>query len=58
MPRGLPRLLLAGEVGREFGELLMAGLPQSAQLKKDERAESRGGIGEQIAEPIELLLHA
>ena len=58
MTRGLARLLLAGEVGREFGELLVAGLPQSAQLEEDERAEAGGGVREQIAERIELLLNA
>jgi len=58
MTRRLARLLLAGEIGREFGELLVAGLPQSAQLEEDERTEAGGGVREQVAERIELLLDA
>ena len=54
----LARLLLPGELGREAGELGVAGLPQGAQLEKNEGTEAGGGIGQQIAERVELLLDA
>ena len=56
--RRLALLLLAREIRGERGELLMAGLPQAAQLEEHQRAESGARIGEQIAERIQLLLHA
>ena len=58
MLRHLARFLLARQVGGKGGELLMAGLPQRAQLKEHQRAETGFGIAQQIAERIHLFLDA
>ena len=57
VPRRLAQLSLAPQIGGESGELLMAGLPQAAQLEEHKSPESGVRIGEQIAERIQLLLH-
>ena len=56
--RDFARFLLARQVGGESRELLMAGLPECAQLEKHQRAETRFRIAEQIAERVHLFLHA
>ena len=56
--RDLARFLLARQIRGERRKLLMAGLPQRAQLKEHQRAEAGLRIAEQIAERIQLFLHA
>ncbi len=58
MLRHLARFLLARQVGGEGRELLMAGLPQCAQLEEHQRAETGFRIAEQIAQRIHLFLNA
>jgi len=54
----LARLLLARQVRGKSGQLLMAGLPQGAQLEEHQCAESGFWIAQQIAERIHLLLNS
>ena len=56
--RHLARFLLPGQIGGEGRELLMARLPQRAQLKEHQCAETGLRIAEQIAERIHLFLYA
>src|SRR5882757_11103313 len=55
---GLACLLGSPQVGGEPRELLMTGFPKPAQLKEHESAEGGAGIGEQVSERVQLLLHA
>ena len=54
----LAHLLLAREFGGEAGELLMAALPQGAQLEENQRPEPALRVAEQLAEGVELFLDA
>ncbi len=58
MLRPLPSLLLARQIGGERRELLVTGLPQRAQLIEHQRAEAGFRVAEQLAERVQLLLHA
>ncbi len=56
--RRFARFLLARQIRGECRELLLTGLPQCAQLEEHQRAEPGLWIAEQIAERIQLFLHA
>ena len=46
------------QIRGEAGQLLMAALPQSTQLVEHQCAEPAAKIRKQVAQPIQLLLHA
>src|SRR5258708_35645327 len=56
--RDLAPFLLAGQVGGEGRKLLVAGLPQGAQLKKNQRSESGFWVPEETAPPLHLFLES
>ncbi len=58
VPGELARLLLLGEFAGESRDLLMAGLPQGAQLVENESTESGRRVSQQLAECVQLFLDA